>query len=112
MTRLTNRAQSAGQGHGAYIFEAQGSGPVAFPCVELVDALKERGADGMTLVGVLNARQTIVDQPRGVFDEGLEDIAAACPDEDRLCQAVTLSPNRSRQGEAGGGLPPPAKIQA
>jgi hypothetical protein len=45
VTWLTNHAQRAGQGHGAYIFDAQGSGPVAFPCVELVDALKERGAD-------------------------------------------------------------------
>lgn len=54
VTRLANHAQGAGQGHGAYIFEAQGSGPVAFPCVELVDALKERGADGITLAGVLN----------------------------------------------------------
>ncbi len=44
VTRLTNHALSASQSHGAYIFEAQGSSPVAFHHVELVDALKERRA--------------------------------------------------------------------
>jgi len=43
--------QGAGQGHGAWITEAQGSGALALSVVGLVDALEERRADGTTLTG-------------------------------------------------------------
>ena len=48
-------AQGAAQGHGAYISEPEGSGPLAVPCVGLVDALKPRRAD----VTALAARSII-----------------------------------------------------
>ena len=47
-------AQGAGQGHGAWIPEAQGSGSLALSVVGLVDALEERRADGTTLTGTFH----------------------------------------------------------
>ena len=37
------------------------SGSLALPCVGLVDALKERRADGTALTGTLDHKQTMVD---------------------------------------------------
>ena len=53
-------AESAGQSHGALIPEAQGSGSLAL-VVGLVDALKERSADGTALTGMLDHKQSVVD---------------------------------------------------
>ena len=39
---VDDTAQGTGQGHGAYMSEPQSSGPLALPCVGLVDALRER----------------------------------------------------------------------
>ena len=58
---VDDTAQGAGQGHGAWIPEAEGSGSLALPCVGLVDALKERRADGTALTGTFDHKQTIVD---------------------------------------------------
>ena len=48
---MDDEAECAGQGHGALIPEAEGSGSLALPYVGLVDALKERRADGTALAG-------------------------------------------------------------
>ena len=53
-------AERAGQSHGALIPEAQGSGSLAL-VVGLVDALKERRADGTALTGTLDHKQPVVD---------------------------------------------------
>ncbi len=58
---VDDEAECTGQGHGALIPEAQGSGSLALPCVGLVDALKERRADGTALAGTLDHKQTVVD---------------------------------------------------
>jgi hypothetical protein len=58
---VDDTAQGAGQGHGAYISEPESSGRLALPCVGLVDALKERRADGTALAGTLDHYQTVVD---------------------------------------------------
>lgn len=47
-------AEGAGQGHGALVPEAQGSGSLALPYVGLVDALEECRADGTALTGMLD----------------------------------------------------------
>jgi len=60
----TPEAESTGQGHGALIPEAQCSGSLARFRVRLVDALKERRADGTALTGSLEHKQTIVDLAR------------------------------------------------
>ena len=54
-------AQCAGQGHGADISEPERSGPLALPCVGLVDALEERRADGTALAGTFDHKQAVVD---------------------------------------------------
>jgi hypothetical protein len=53
-------AECAGQSHGALIAEAQGSGSLAL-VVGLVDALKERRADGTALAGTLDHEEPLVD---------------------------------------------------
>ena len=58
VTAWTNTAEGAGQGHGAWVPEAQGSGSLALPCVGLVDALEERRADGTALTGTFDHKQT------------------------------------------------------
>ena len=60
---VDHEAECAGQGHGALIPEAQGSGSLALPFVGLVDALEERRADGTALAGTLDHKQTVVDLP-------------------------------------------------
>ena len=60
-------AERAGQSHGALIPEAQGSGSLAL-VVGLVDALKERRADGTALTGTLDHKQPVVDLA-GFVDE-------------------------------------------
>src|SRR5947199_10431498 len=62
--------ESAGQGHGACVPEAQGCGSLALPCVGLVDALKERRADGTALTGAFDHTQTTVDLPGPLADLG------------------------------------------
>ena len=47
-------AECTGQGHGAWVPEAQGSGSLALPYVGLVDALEERRADGTALTGTFH----------------------------------------------------------
>src|SRR5664280_14371 len=54
-------AECAGQGHGALIPEAKCPGSLALMCVGLVDALKERRADGTALAGTFDHKQTVVD---------------------------------------------------
>ena len=51
---VDDEAECTGQGHGALIPEAQGPGSLALTCVGLVDALKERRADGTTLAGTFD----------------------------------------------------------
>ena len=58
---VDDEAERAGQGHGALIPEAQGSGSLALPYVGLVDALEERRADGTALAGTFDHKQTVVD---------------------------------------------------
>jgi hypothetical protein len=65
---VDDETECTGQGHGALIPEAQGPGSLALPYVGLVDALKERRADGTALAGTFNAKQTVVD-PAGAFDQ-------------------------------------------
>jgi len=60
--------EGAGQGHGAWVPEAQGSGSLALPYVGLVDALEERRADGTALTGTFDHKQTTVDGA-GLDDE-------------------------------------------
>ena len=52
---VDDEAERAGQGHGALIPEAERSGSLALPCVGLVDALKERRADGTALAGTFDS---------------------------------------------------------
>ncbi|HLI43264.1 MAG TPA: hypothetical protein VKU92_02200 [Acidimicrobiales bacterium] len=59
---MDDEAECTGQGHGALIAEAQGSGSLALPYVGLVDALEERRADGTALAaGTFDHKQTVVD---------------------------------------------------
>jgi hypothetical protein len=57
---VLDMAQSAGQSHGALIPEAQRSGSLA-PVMGLVDALKQRRADGTALTGAFDHKQPVVD---------------------------------------------------
>jgi len=50
--------------------EAQGSGSLALYVVGLVDALKERRADGTALTGTFDHKQTSVHLPRLGHDLG------------------------------------------
>ncbi len=54
-------AEGAGQGHGAWVTEAERSGSLALDDGGLVDALEERRADGTALTGTLDHKQTMVD---------------------------------------------------
>lgn len=58
---VDDTAQSAGQGHGAWIPEAQGSGSLALPYVGLVKTVEQIVSDGTALTGTLNCKQTGVD---------------------------------------------------
>ena len=69
-------AERAGQGHGACVAEAQRSGSLALPVVGLVDALKERRADGTALAGTFDDKQPLVDLA-GLGDELGEVLEAA-----------------------------------
>ena len=64
-TAWTIQTECTGQGHGALVPEAQGSGSLALPYVGLVDALEERRADGTALAGTLDHKQATVD-PAGL----------------------------------------------
>ncbi len=44
---VDEHGEGTGQGHGAWVPEAQGSGSLALPYVGLVDALEQRRADGL-----------------------------------------------------------------
>ena len=65
---VDDATEGTGQGHGAWIPEAQGSGSLALPVVGLVDALKERSADGTALAGTFDHKHPMVDFP-GLVDE-------------------------------------------
>jgi hypothetical protein len=54
-------AEGAGQGCCSFVAEAQGSGSLALLVIGLVDALKERRADGTALAGLLDHKQPLVD---------------------------------------------------
>ena len=54
-------AEGAGQGCRSFVPEAQGSGSLALLVIGLVDALKERRADGAALAGRLDHKQPLVD---------------------------------------------------
>jgi hypothetical protein len=56
--------RGAGQGYCSLISEAQRPGSLALSVVGLVDALKERRADGTALAGSLDHKQSLVDGPR------------------------------------------------
>ena len=60
---VDDKTKSTGQGHGALIPEAQGPGSLALPYVGLVDALKERSADGTALAGTFDHKHPMVDLP-------------------------------------------------
>jgi hypothetical protein len=57
---MQRQAQGAGQGHDAKVPEAQGSGPLALPCVGLLDPLEGGGPDGTALAGTLDLQDTPV----------------------------------------------------
>ena len=61
---VDDHAQGAGQGHGAWIAEAQSSGSLAPSVVGLVGALEQRRADGTALTGTLDHKQAVVDLAR------------------------------------------------
>jgi hypothetical protein len=61
---VDGQAEGAGQGHGAMIPEAQGSGSLALPVVGLVGALEQRRPDGTALAGSFDHKQAVVDGPR------------------------------------------------
>ena len=61
VTAWTTRQSAAGQGHGALVPEAESPGSLALPYVGLVDALKERRADGTALAGTFDHKQAVVD---------------------------------------------------
>jgi hypothetical protein len=61
VTAWTTRQSAPARGHGALIPEAEGPGSLALTCVGLVDALKERRADGTALTGTFDHKQTVVD---------------------------------------------------
>jgi hypothetical protein len=98
---------------------------VALPCVGLVDALKEVLAQGVRHAtrGLQRRHVRVQKEPVRAVDRETHmavedvvavitvDIAAACPHEDQLCQAVTLSLNRVPSGRGREVCPPPAKIQ-
>ena len=65
---VDDEAECTGQGHGALIPEAQRSGSLALMVEGLVDALKERRADGTALAGTFDHKQTVVDLT-GLVDE-------------------------------------------
>ena len=67
---VDEQAESTGQGHGALIPEAQGSGSLALPYVGLVDALEERRADGTALTGTFDHKQTVIDGARFLLQLG------------------------------------------
>lgn len=67
---MDEHGEGAGQGHGAWIPEAQGSGSLALTYVGLVDALKERRADGTALAGFLDDKEPMVDLPGFVHELG------------------------------------------
>ena len=58
---MDDQAERAGQGHGALVPEAESPGSLALPYVGLVDALKERRADGTALAGTFDPKQAVVD---------------------------------------------------
>ena len=61
-------AECTGQGHGALISEAHCPGSLALTYVGLMDALKERRADGTALAGTLDHKQAVIDLA-GLLDE-------------------------------------------
>ena len=65
---MDDEAECTGQGHGALIPEAQGSGSLALAYVGLVDALEEHRADGTALAGTLDHKQTAIDLT-ALFDQ-------------------------------------------
>jgi len=92
---VDDKAQGAGQGHGAMIPEAQRSGSLALLVTGLVGALEQRRPDGTALAGSLDHKQAVVDSPRfgdqlgqvlqagrdrnigGLVDDGLDPVGAA-----------------------------------
>jgi alkylation response protein AidB-like acyl-CoA dehydrogenase len=65
---LDDEAECTGQGLGAVIPEAQGSGSLALTVEGLMDVVKERRADGTALAGTFDHKQTVVDLA-GLLDE-------------------------------------------
>ena len=65
---VDDTAEGAGQGHGAWVPEAQGSGSLALPYVGLVETVEEIVADGTALTGTFDHKQTAVDGA-GLGDE-------------------------------------------
>jgi len=65
---VDDEAECTGQGHGALIPEAEGSGSLALAYVGLVDALEECRADGTALAGTLDHKQTAIDLT-ALFDQ-------------------------------------------
>jgi hypothetical protein len=69
-------AKSAGQGYGAWVPEAQGSGSLALPYVGLLDPLEKSRSDGTALAGRLHFQDTTVGVS-GLGDELGEMVEAA-----------------------------------
>ncbi|MGC1781885.1 MAG: hypothetical protein WA708_05155, partial [Acidobacteriaceae bacterium] len=69
-------AEGAGQGCCSCVAEAQSSGSLALLQIGLVDALKERRADGTALAGLLDHKQPLVDLA-GFVDQFREMLKAA-----------------------------------
>jgi hypothetical protein len=69
-------AERAGQGHGACVAEAQGSGSLALTVVGQVEALKERRSDGTAVAGAFDDKQAVVDVA-GLVDELAQVLQAA-----------------------------------
>ena len=57
---MQRQAEGAGQGHGALVPEAQGSGSLALPYVGLLDPLEESWSYGTALAGTLHLQDTTV----------------------------------------------------
>ena len=87
-------AQGAGQGCCSFVAEAQGSGSLALSMVGLVDALKERRADGTALAGLFDHKQPPVDLA-GFVDQFGEVLKAAFDIEIERVVDDRLDPQRA-----------------
>ncbi len=82
---VDDETERAGQGHGELIPEAQGPGSLALPYVGLVDALKERRADGTAwLARSILSRRSLICRARSQPAAAGARFCARCPGQ-RVC---------------------------